>query len=528
MRRWALCGMAVAFVLALSGGPTSGEDSEAQRAVEAWKKKCAAIDKGVEWLKKQQRPDGSFDYSDVPFLLQGEHMVSGCTAFASFALLKAGVYPNDPVITKAFAYLQKCNVDKVYSAGPILLAIEAKQNWEAPRQDDAPAEARPEPGTSGEGDKKGPPPPKKGKSDPNDFALAAKCVEFLVAKQQTNVWRYPMGKTEDSSAAQYALLGLDAAERLGLQVPKSVYEKAQEWFVYNQEKEGPEVPAFGVPGADLSYKDLRAIERELREKIKKIDAQFTGKKPGELGADGHTREDDVRTCSEDITKKILREKGPPMKARGWCYTYATHGGPQGGTDQDKKDTKGAAPVENELKGWKVAVNGGMTASGLACLFICKAHLDGQANYEKTLKKPIDAALRDGAAWIARNFSVTENPFHPSGWHLYYFLYGMERAGILGVIPKFGDHDWYEEGCRELLRDQKSDGSWDAGNRGTSGPVVDTSFALLFIARGTTPIVRIPSKVLTGSGGGNAGGGSGSGSGSSGKGKAEGAKYDNGE
>jgi hypothetical protein len=139
----------------------------------------------------------------------------------------------------------------------------------------------------------------------------------------------------------------------------------------------------------------------------------------------------------------------------------------------------------------------MTASGLACLFICKAHLEGTEPYEGSLKGPIDQALRDGAAWLAKHWTVAENPGY--FLHHYYYLYGLERAGILGLVPAFGEHDWFSEGALQLLSSQKEDGSWDARPHGTVGPVCDTCFALLFLAKGTTPIVRLPQRTATGPG-----------------------------
>src|SRR5207237_619486 len=133
-------------------------------------------------------------------------------------------------------------------------------------------------------------------------------------------------------------------------------------------------------------------------------------------------------------------------------------------------------------------------------FICKAHLDGTKVYEKSLKGPIDHALRDGTAWMAKNFAVNANP--QDGMHVLYYLYGLERAGVLLLVPKFGEHDWYEEGSQRLLKDQAADGSWDARNAGTVGPMCDTCFALLFLSRGTTPIVRIPTRTATGGGAAN--------------------------
>jgi hypothetical protein len=84
-----------------------------------------------------------------------------------------------------------------------------------------------------------------------------------------------------------------------------------------------------------------------------------------------------------------------------------------------------------------------------------------------------------------------------GMHEYYYLYGLERAGVLLLAPKFGEHDWYDDGSRLIIGAQAGDGSWDAGDAGTVGPTCDTCFAILFLARGTTPLVRIPTRTATG-------------------------------
>ena len=97
----------------------------------------------------------------------------------------------------------------------------------------------------------------------------------------------------------------------------------------------------------------------------------------------------------------------------------------------------------------------MTASGVACLLICKAHLEGTPEWPPIQKK-VDVAIRDGAAWLAHNWSVKKNPNYP--WHLDYYLYSLERAAILNLIPRFGEHDWYKEGCAAFFEKRKPD--WD--------------------------------------------------------------------
>jgi hypothetical protein len=74
---------------------------------------------------------------------------------------------------------------------------------------------------------------------------------------------------------------------------------------------------------------------------------------------------------------------------------------------------------------------------------------------------------------------------------FYGLYGIERVGRLTGQRFLGGHDWYEVGCRFLVDIQKPDGHWEGmgGRNQLDGwPVVATSFALLFLAKGRTPVL----------------------------------------
>src|SRR5262249_2498057 len=137
------------------------------------------------------------------------------------------------------------------------------------------------------------------KPDPQDLDLAKRCVEWLERAQKKRVWRYQGEPDEDASHAQYALLGLDAAERLGLPVNKAAYEKAAEYFIATQEKEGEEVKPFSVTGADVPFAELKKVEKELKEKIRKIATGFKGKKPGDVDGTGRTEEDQRRLAEDD-------------------------------------------------------------------------------------------------------------------------------------------------------------------------------------------------------------------------------------
>ncbi|HVR85175.1 MAG TPA: hypothetical protein VMU54_12740 [Planctomycetota bacterium] len=103
----------------------------------------------------------------------------------------------------------------------------------------------------------------------------------------------------------------------------------------------------------------------------------------------------------------------------------------------------------------------------------------------------DKAVVEGMHWLETNYSVTQNvgPCEiapvPDGW-LYYYLYALERTGLLFDTTLIGTHDWYLDGYQVLLGAQKGNGSWDASH--FIKPTWDTCFAILFLKRSTRPLV----------------------------------------
>jgi hypothetical protein len=103
---------------------------------------------------------------------------------------------------------------------------------------------------------------------------------------------------------------------------------------------------------------------------------------------------------------------------------------------------------------------------------------------------------DGVAWLSKHWSVTEN-LGPSevengagNAYLYYYLYAVERLGMLLDVGTIGDHAWYPEGAQMLLKAQQPDGSWK-GSR-PEVPAWDTCFAILFLKRATRGLVATES------------------------------------
>ena len=77
---------------------------------------------------------------------------------------------------------------------------------------------------------------------------------------------------------------------------------------------------------------------------------------------------------------------------------------------------------------------------------------------------------------------------------YYYIYALERAGVLYGTEKFGDHEWYPDGAKRLLKQQDKDGSWSDGKnwgsalKGNDRIISDTCLAILFLCRATRPLV----------------------------------------
>lgn len=209
------------------------------------------------------------------------------------------------------------------------------------------------------------------------------------------------------------------------------------------------------------------------------------------------------------------------RLRGWTYgkgqfgvadnsntQYALLGlwaGRQAGVDIKREIWEGIREfyisTQDQEGGWSYVVRGvgaggstlTMTSAGLCGLLIAgmelnagreKLQADGTAancgQYQEN--PPLARALN----WISgpqRDRLQLDLP-----QRTFYSLYGIERVGRLSGLRFLGGHDWYREGCQWLVRNQKFDGSWTARGAWDQWPIVSTSFALLFLSKGRTPVL----------------------------------------
>ncbi|MCI0343305.1 MAG: hypothetical protein L0216_19535 [Planctomycetales bacterium] len=420
----------------------------------------AAVSKATEWLMKEQKPDGHWEsgHDNAPH----GPFPHGATCLSLLAAIHGGVPPVDDRIEKGFKWCKDrwdnwmaggrilhTGVSwRTYEVGILLMAIEAKARW------------KPHTLASVHGTQANMP---KVKMTPQDWEWVKQLRDFLVDNvvvshvlpgspgknggmpvsiDVKDAWSYPdKVKTKtDRSNMQYAILGLKSASRMAimsrradLRPPMDLWVLVVKNFLKFQETTGPKVS--------------RVI---LDEKEKKRD----GYAP--------------------TVSSILDE------ARGWGYAGANM--PTPGSDH-------------------TAATGSMTTVGIASVELIWSELEAprRPNEQfgwskddlklgedalKDLRQKYEKSVHDGVAWMDKHWSVEKNPEHPSGsWH-YYYLYGLERAGVLSDRWHFGAHDWYREGAEYLLKNQRG-AMWDSGKG--DGPLCSTCFAILFLTKATVPV-----------------------------------------
>ena len=148
-------------------------------------------------------------------------------------------------------------------------------------------------------------------------------------------------------------------------------------------------------------------------------------------------------------KGAVSSGGETQKIQGWNYQK---------------------PNEGEGKGGPTHA---MTAGAIGATVIYEYMMG------KDFKK--DPVTRAGVNWLGKHFAVNDN---------LYYMYAVERAGMLYDTVKFGDHDWYLEGAKHLVRTQKDNGSWGNKQDKPEENTWDTCFAILFLKKATRGVISV--------------------------------------
>jgi hypothetical protein len=187
----------VVLLAALSPSPPPQPAGPAQKDIQA------AREKAIDYLKKQQNPQGTWEGTALNLLAD---MEGGMTALVTLSLLEAGVAPDDPAAQKAIAYLAALPPRKTYVVG---LQIQALAK--ADRMKHA--------------------------------ATIQKLADWLVGKAirqggQLGGWSYPGNSIPDGSNTHFAVAGLHAAAEAGAKVDGKLWVEIRDFYVRTRKDGG--------------------------------------------------------------------------------------------------------------------------------------------------------------------------------------------------------------------------------------------------------------------------------------------------
>ena len=309
--------------------------------------------------------------------LLNQPLGGGEGGLAAYALLKSEIDKNNPVIQKVVGQVLTKFNSGVYRAG-------SRHNYDA-GVDAMLLEA----------------------VDPVLYRPQLQMIaDYLISIQrQCGAWNYSDVTIDggDTSITQYAILGLWAASRAGVEIPVTVWERAAKWHIDKQLNDGQFVyhpydnPQDNDPDSQrprLSMTVAASGSLLILRRLLFAEARF---------------HESVRPAGAGRRFGVL-EAMPDDKAA-----------PIG---------RGAAPAAD------------------------RPSLVSIAAIDRTLKPSLQ---------IIGSRLMEKGP-RSQLFYCYYF-YAVERVAALLDIERLGDHNWYDEGADELLLHQHADGYWtDASGR----------------------------------------------------------------
>jgi len=261
-------------------------------------------------------------------------------------------------------------------------------------------------------------------------------VEYIVDGQgkegpSAGSWDYPHKKDGgDTSISQYALLGLWAATRSGIDVNPLVWDRASSWHSRISQKDS----------GGFSYHPLARVDRSYRNPRHTMTAAGIGSQcisKLHLFPDGDSGRS-TKKRTDGTTRGVLR----PVRR-----------------DTDMRDASGQTKMDEST----------------------------YSDYKpQTQFNVISGSIMKGVGWLTKNFEIAHAT---PGHHTLYYLYSLERCCTLANMSRIGQRDWYAEGRKYLLDLQEAQGFWAQG--GGAGTLPATCFGLLFLMRSTAAIVERP-------------------------------------
>ncbi len=253
--------------------PAVAQEIEASRVAKA-------IQQGVDYLKRRQRADGSWEeWMNAP---------GGVTALCTLALLNSGVPPTDPCIAKALTRIRKSQLASTYVASLETMVL-----------------CRAEPS--------------------RDLVTIRRNVAWLERKQVPDgpakgAWAYPVG-SGDNSNAQFALLALHEAEQIGVEVSGQTWRWAKAYWEDCQNIDGSWGYQKGNPGTGSMTCAGIASLVIVRDRVNPADAQVDGDRIRCCGAQRENINDRLQNGLAWLGRNFSVTANPGSARQLWTFYY---------------------------------------------------------------------------------------------------------------------------------------------------------------------------------------------------------------
>ncbi len=406
--------------------------------------------KGMDFLKSEQFDDGSWEFEG--------HDV-GITSLCAMALIENGMPVSDPAIDKAHRFVQK-GMEKEKGTYDIALAILF---------------------LSRVGDRD---------NRPKIRELAARLVAgqtieggwgYTCPLASAGILSNPSERPKlqpgigDNSCTQFAVLGLWVASRWGVDISDTM-ALVGERFMETQRDDG------GWPYACEEWSKLVA------------DADEGGSKKPAADEDKETTGEPKKKKAKDKGKDKDKEKPKAAVANA---PPAAPGNALPGSDGALPGANGGPGAASAAAGAYQPSSPSMTFAGLFCLTVSRATvIRNDKNKARVEAKPGAAApatattpaapraegektLLDDPAFADALKKAGEFAASLSAGSPRYFMWSVERMGVVLGMEKFGETEWFKQGSTALIASQEMDGSWKNESWGST---CDTSFAILFLRK----------------------------------------------
>jgi hypothetical protein len=417
-----------------------------------------AIDRGVALLKERQMDSGAW-----PGFGNGSFHHVGLSALPGLTLLECGVPPSDEHIQKAASHVRDAipTLTATYELALSILFL------------DRLGEERDRPLIRSMALRL-----VAGQSEAGGWTYQCPIMSTRDEENMLTILRHqqPAAPGDDIYAEKPALSGTTAGDTRGpdkttqTTEPTSPPPSGSTFPLRPQPRTNPDGSAMPLP-ARPSADDARRALNDLPKPLRQAPAfHDPSRSEATHRAD---RSDNSNTQFAILGVWTARRHGVPMErtvARitrrfrdsqapngGWHYAYIVPG-------------RGSTPA--------------MTGAGLLGLAVGLGLANPDFAPDQARTPPRNAAVERGLQALAESIGQPLEARRRGRWPNVnlYFLWTVERVGVLYNLRKIGGKDWYAWGAQMLLDSQNDDGSWHTGGYPGSVPTVDTCFALLFLKR----------------------------------------------